>query len=347
MRDRLTDKETARILRITPTKLYKVVRFFDKHDDDEWDLNEGEHFEYKTKSGDKEERDREFYEEGVQAIAEFLDKDTPGLVKRVMEALTHRRRRIKQTLVSRRITQELIESGSLVLVQGELGFVTKRTSISILQTNGKGINNSVNRLREGGGLEGQESLEINKHFAIHDDGEKIWSQKGIASIAVDMSENAALNKTRKAWVSAVGEVVEDCFKTEIKRLSGAPASIDKAIAKAKSACRKTCQVTGKRKEQGRELSLDGHHLFGRVNRPDLADLHENILVIESSIHTHFHSWKGGNGACEPKDFLDFLTNVRSELIEPTNASASKRYSDLVARITKLQKNYENFHLRYK
>ena len=39
-----------------------------------------------------------------------------------------------------------------------------------------------------------------------------------------------------------------------------------------------------------------------------ADLIDNILVVEGSIHSEFHSWNKGREECCPKDFLDFLSN---------------------------------------
>jgi hypothetical protein len=342
-RDLLTDRETARILGKKINSLYKTVDFFDSDDKDEWDLVEGEHFEFTTRSGDY--RERRFYEEGVEALAEYLDRNTPGIIKLVGEALTHRRRKRKQMLVSRRITQELIESGSLVEVRGELGFVGRKTCINVLQTNGRGINNSIDRLSQSGMLDGEEGLEIEKHFLLSEEGEKIWSQKGLASMAVDMSHNSSINKARKAWVGAVGEVVEDCFKIEIKRLAAAPLRIDQAIAKAKRAVRDTCQVTGKKKARGKDLSLDGHHLFDKSNRSDLADFSDNILVVESSIHSDFHSWKGSSG-CEPKDFLNYSSEIRGDLFDSSNSRSMERFNRLTVKLTQLQKNYENNHLRY-
>ena len=342
-RDLLTDRETARILGKKINSLYKTVDFFDSDDKDEWDLVEGEHFEFTTRSGDY--RERRFYEEGVEALAEYFDRNTPGIIKLVGEALTHRRRKRKQMLVSRRITQELIESGSLVEVRGELGFVGLKTCINVLQTNGRGINNSIDRLSQSGMLDGEEGLEIEKHFLLSEEGEKIWSQKGLASMAIDMSHNSSINKARKAWVGAVGEVVEDCFKIEIKRLAAAPLRIDQAIAKAKRAVRDTCQVTGKKKARGKDLSLDGHHLFDKCNRSDLADFSDNILVVESSIHSDFHSWKGGSG-CEPKDFLNYSSEIRGDLFDASNSRSMERFNRLTVKLTQLQKNYENNHLRY-
>ena len=345
MRDLLIDKETAKILGKRIDRLYRDVDFFDKYDDDEWELNEGEHFEFVAKTGVIKER--RFYEEGVEALARYYEKDQSGILSIVIEALTHRRRRRKKMLVSRRITQELIESKGLVETRGELAFVNKSTTIKILQTNGLGLKNSVARITNSDSLDGQEGLELEKHFLISEEDETIWSQKGLASIAVDMTRNSSLRKSRKAWVEAVGEVVEDCFKAEIKRLSSAPKRIDEAIARAKRAANNTCQVTGAKKRRGKNFQLHGHHLFDKVNRPDLADLIDNILVVEGSIHSEFHSWNKGREECSPKDFLNFLSDVRGDLFDSDNARTAQRHSKLVARLIALQNNYEGNHLRYR
>ena len=94
MRDLLTDKETAKILGKRIDRLYKDVDYFDKYDDDEWELNEGEHFEFVAKKGVIKER--RFYEEGVEALARYYEKDQTGILSIVLEALTHRRRRRKK-----------------------------------------------------------------------------------------------------------------------------------------------------------------------------------------------------------------------------------------------------------
>ena len=80
MRDLLTDKETAKILGKRIDRLYKDVDFFDKYDDDEWELNEGEHFEFVARTGVIKER--RFYEEGVEALARYYEKDQSGIFGR-------------------------------------------------------------------------------------------------------------------------------------------------------------------------------------------------------------------------------------------------------------------------
>ena len=343
MRDLLTDRETAKLLRIKINSLYKTVDFFDEFDDDEWDLIEGEHFEYAQRHGELKER--RFTEEGVEALAKYLEGDQEGLFSKVLESLTKRKRKRKQLLVSRRITQELIDGDGLVDAIGNLLFVDRKTSINILQTNGLGINNSIKRLAKADSLDGQESLEIDEHFMVTEDGSHAWSQKGIASIALDMRQYSKITKARRAWVAAVGEVIEDCFKKEVKRLESAPTRITNAISKAKRATNNTCQVTGSSKARGRILELDGHHLFDKSTRPDLADLHENILVMQSSIHDDFHSWKRGS-KCVPIDFLDYLNEARLDLIDPVNSRAEARYEKLLRKLHRLQVNYEGNKLRY-
>ena len=343
MRDLLTDRETAKLLKIKINTLYKTVDFFDKYDDDEWDLIEGEHFEYVQRRGELQER--RFTEEGVEALAKYLEGENEGFLSKVLESLTHRKRKRKQLLVSRRITQELIEGEGLVDAIGHLLLVDRKTSINILQTNGLGINNAIHRLARADSLDGQEGLEIDQHFIVAEDGTHAWSQKGIASIALDMNQHSKITKARRAWVSAVGEVIEDCFKKEVKRLESGPTRITNAISKAKRAANNTCQVTGSSKARGKILELDGHHLFDKSTRPDLADLHENILVVQSNIHDDFHSWKRG-GKCIPSDFLDYLNEARLDLIDPVNSRAEARYEKLLRKLHKLQINYEGNKLRY-
>ena len=346
IRDFLSDKEAAKILHKNRIQLYKTIKFFDAHDDDEWELKEGEHFEY-VKGGDPKLSRRRFTEEGIEVLAKYYEeKGQISLLEAVLDALLQRKRKRKRMLVSRRITQEFIENSIVPEVRGELAFVQRKTTVNILQTNWLGLKNCEKRLFEAGSLEGQEALEIEKHFLLSETDEMLWSQKGIASIAMDMKRNSKIKKYRKAWVEAVGDVVEDCFTAEIKRINAAPLRISKVIKNAKKAAGNTCQVSGQKLNINANIQLDGHHLFDKLNRPDLADLHENILVVEKNIHSEFHSWNKGE-TCEPKDFLNFLLKVRFDLIDPDNPPAAKRYKKLVARLTKIQQNYEGNHLKYK
>ncbi|MFN9643670.1 MAG: hypothetical protein ACK6BG_00775 [Cyanobacteriota bacterium] len=347
MRDYLTAPETAKLLGKRIDHLYKIIAALDADPDDEWELSEGEHFEYISTSVDAfGRRPRRFTEEGVEALARYLEAtESRGLLQKILDRLTNWKTKRKQLLVSRRITQEFLTTGQDLVFKGSRAFVPKKTTIAILQTNHKGFNNAWARLRGAGQLEGREAIELDIHFTLADDNALLFSEMGIARIADDMKRNSTIKASRKAWMDAVTEVVEQCFQSEVKHLQSAPRRIEDAVRKAKRAARGRCDVTGKAKQAHSSLELDGHHLFDRRSRPDLADATDNILVLQPDLHSEFHSWKAGPKCC-PQDFIDFITTVRGDLFEPTNRRQMARLQRLIHRLTLLQANYENNHLRY-
>ena len=347
MRDFLTDQETAKLLGKRIDQLYTIVEAFDAIPDDQWDLKEGEHFEYVSVSVDAfGRRKRRFTEEGVTALANYLQAtETPGLLRTILDKLTNWKTRRKQLLVSRRITQEFLTVGDSLIFRGNRAFVPKSTTVAILQTNHKGLNNAWGRLRTAGQLEGSEAVQLDHHFTIDEQKNLFFSEMGIARIAMDMRHNSTINQSRKAWMEAVGDVVERCFQAEVKHLLSAPKRIEDAVKKAKRAAKGRCEVTGKAQKAHSSQELDGHHLFDRRGRPDLADATTNILVLQPELHGEFHSWHGSASCC-PQHFLDFLTTVRGDLFDPVNSRAMARHQRLVQRLTLLQANYENNHLRY-
>ena len=69
-------QETARILGISAKKLSSICQFFDADADDEWELIEGEFFEYEPGQA----RSRRFYEESVMAMAKYLEEKEGGSI---------------------------------------------------------------------------------------------------------------------------------------------------------------------------------------------------------------------------------------------------------------------------
>lgn len=338
MRDLLTDNETAKILGKTPTKLYKIVDKFDAIPDDEWDLEEGLHFEYVGPAipGWGGKRRRDFTEEGVEAIARYIEATEKngvfGWMLDMRDRLLQAKKKRKQLLVSRRITQEFVEAGPTVEIRGALAFVTRKSTVSILQTNFKGFNNSWQRVRLADGqAEGEQSLEVGKDFLENEARQLLLSQRAIARVARDMRHNSRISKTRRAWIEAVEEVVESCFQAEIRALTD---GAERAVKRAKSAAGNRCEVTGKGSSRQNRLELAGHHLFDRISRPDLADLSDNVIAIETELHRAFHSWKPG--PCSPNDFLQYLGTRGADLFDPVNSRAMARLQKLTRRLNHLQ-----------
>ena len=100
--DLLSHQEVAKILNKTTTKLTNTINYFDAHDDDEWELIEGEHFEFLIKSGPINLRPRRFTEEAVAILARYYEvKGEIDFVNRVLDALLSSRLKRKKMLDSR------------------------------------------------------------------------------------------------------------------------------------------------------------------------------------------------------------------------------------------------------
>ena len=344
MRDLLTDTEAARILGKRRPQLYRIVDKFDQDPDDEWELEEGVHFEFAGPAvpGTDGKRPRRFTEEGIEALARYIEAhERSGLLQAVKERLFQVTKKRKQLLVSRRITQEFVEAGGTVEIRGQLAFVTRKSTVAILQTNYKGLGNSWERLRMAGTAEGEQALEIGKDFLESEERQLLFSQRGVAAVARDMRANSKITKARQAWIEAVGEVVESCFQAEIRYLTD---GAERALKRAKSAAGHRCEVTGKKSSRQTRIDLAGHHLFDRSSRPDLIDLTDNILVIVPDLHRDFHNWKPG--ACCPNDFLKFINSARSDLFDPVNSRSMTRLHNLTRRLNRLQNEREGDKLRY-
>lgn len=332
----MSDDETAQIIGITKSKLYRICTIFDHRDEDQWDLIESEHFEWVSKSIGT----RRFYEQGAMAIAGYMEEiATASLVTKwidaVIEGLTKRRKRTRQMLVRRRVIQEF-QNLDGVIVKGDLVFIDRPRVIRILDTNGKGLNSAAKREQNNFSLKGREQMELGVHF---DKVENIeyWSQRGLARIAQNMTENLA-KKSRQVWTEAVTEVIEDAIEQQKKYLESSDARVRRAMDQAKAAANHRCQVTLVKRTPALVFDLHVHHLFDRATRPDLAAFPDNLLVMHEDFHSGFHSWHGSS-SCEPKHFIEYLTTVESWRFEKKKTAENVHH--LINRLEKLQQDVEN------
>jgi AraC-like DNA-binding protein len=335
------------MLGITSAKLARICKEFDADPNDEWELIEGEFCEFEPGQAGR----RRFYEEGVMAIAKYLEETEGGsFLARLKEFFTHHRARVTRALVQRRIIQ-VTQDRSAVQIRGEYLFLQQQSVVRVLGTNGKGMVGTVRRIeQEDASLDGAEGLERGKHFEDFEDlGGRYWSQVGIVRLAKTMGERGRISKARKAWVNAVADVAEDCFEVQRKELESHEAKVKRAKDRVRQRVGR-CEVSQQRPRVSdrNPLELEVHHLFDASTRPDLAALEDNLLVITSTLHRNFHKWLG-NRPCEPKDFVDYL--LRNELehfdgTERVRAQGEKRRQKLIHRIELLQAKYEGNRLLY-
>lgn len=335
----MSAEETAKILGVTLNRLYKVCADFDKRNDDQWDLVEGIDFEWLNKQA----KTRRFYEEGAMAIAKYIQEtDTSGifgfLIDNVIERLTNRRRRIREMLVRRRVIAE-VPSLEGIILRGDLVFIDRPRAIRILQTNGKGLNAAAKREQDNNSLDGREQFVPGEHYDEIDNAQ-YWSQRGLVRIATNMSENL-VKKSRKAWVSAVAEVYEDAIEQQRKYLESLDTKVQKAMTQAKTLAKGKCQVTLEKLKPHEPFDLHVHHLFDRATRPDIAALHENLLVMHEDLHNGFHRWH--KGKCEPKHFVEYLTTVEAWRFE--TPQKLRYFHHITNRLEKLQKMFEGHYVK--
>lgn len=333
----LSAEETAQILGIKLKKLYKVCDAFDARSDDDWDLIEGEHFEWLSKTI----RTRRFYEEGATAIAKYLQEEArskpiTGLIDKVVEGFTNRRKHTRQMLVRRRVISEL-DRLDKAIVRGDLVFLDRPKTIRLLATNGKGLNAARRREQDNVSLSGREPMEPGVHFDIIDNVE-YWSQRGLVRIAQNMSENLA-QKSRKAWTEAVFEVCESAIEQQRKYLESFDARVQHAMKEAKDRAKGKCQVSLQKVTPAQPFDLHAHHLFDKSTYPDWAAQQDNLLVMHEDLHDGFHKWHG-SGSCEPKDFVEYLTTVESWRF--SKDSQIQHLHKLINRLEKVQKTYKDY-----
>lgn len=330
----LTDDETAIALKISKSKLYKICQKFDANSEDEWELNEGEHFVWVVRG-----QIRHFYEQGAVAIAKYLEvTEGNGILQRLFEFFTHRHQRIRRALVLRKIAQE-VQLGSTIVRSNTL-FFHRKSTISILETNGKGINYSIQRVQQGSSnYEGAEIMAKGRDFE-EVDSEEYFSKYGIVKLAKDM-QNFNKNKSRQAWLEAVAETIEIGVDTQYKLLMSYDQEIVKKISAAKRAAQNRCQVTGEKWGEGSQFNLHDHHLFCKSSRRDLATNLDNILVIKEEIHNSYHRWhtiQYPGQPCTPSSFIEYLQACHADMVD--RPRGRQRYFDLIGRLEKLQRSFD-------
>lgn len=346
-RDSFSDEHAAKMLGIRKSKLYRICELFDKNLDDPWEMTEGDFFEYEPGQAGK----RRFYEEGVMAIAKYLQETEGGsFLARLKEWLTHHHERVTRALVQRRIIQ-VTQDRSAVVIRGDLVFLEQPSVMRVLGTNPKGMVGTIRRIQEeSAGLEGAEGLEIDVHFANFDGSKnRHWSQRGIVRLAKTMHEKGKITKARRVWVKAVADVADDCFEVQRKMLESHEARVKTVKDRVRKKFRQ-CAVTQQiaKPTDSNPIELEVHHLFDASSRPDLAAFEDNLLVISSALHRNFHKWMGSR-PCEPKDFVDYLLHNELSHFEGrigSNTRQERRQQKLIQRLELLQARFEGNHLLY-
>jgi len=297
----IREAELIQWLSISHKRLDEIVSFFDADPNDDWDLVEGDDYQFVN----KEKKLRNFSPKGAFKIASYIEKNEKrGIFYKFKEFFTKHDQKIRRSLARKSIFAELTDSGEIKVCQG-LAMIHKQSLRRILETNGSKLNKTVNHLQQ----RTDKPLELGVDF-YEDEKREFWfSESGIVMISKSMSETLT-NKSRQEMCKMIAMEFPLAFKEIQEHLDDdtkQKIEIEKAKKRAKTRDKNTCQVTGQKPDKDVKFNLAVHHLYSVQKYPHLATLDLNLVTIKEEIHQEFHGNLGGfHQPCTIEDFIEFL-----------------------------------------
>jgi hypothetical protein len=297
----IREAELIQWLSISHKRLDEIVSFFDADPNDDWDLVEGDDYQFVN----KEKKLRNFSPKGAFKIASYIEKNEKrGIFYKFKEFFTKHDQKIRRSLARKLIFAELIDSGEIQVYQG-VAMIHKQSLRRILETNGAKLNKTVNHLQQ----RTDKPLELGVDF-YEDEKREFWfSESGIVMISKSMSETLT-NKSRQEMCKMIAMEFPLAFKEIQEHLDDdtkQKIEIEKAKKRAKTRDKNTCQVTGQKPDKDVKFNLAVHHLYSVQKYPHLATLDLNLVTIKEEIHQEFHGNLGGfHQPCTIEDFIEFL-----------------------------------------
>jgi ribosomal protein S14 len=297
----IREAELIQWLSISHKRLDEIVSFFDADPNDDWDLVEGDDYQFVN----KEKKLRNFSPKGAFKIASYIEKNEKrGIFYKFKEFFTKHDQKIRRSLARKLIFAELIDSGEIQVYQG-VAMIHKQSLRRILETNGAKLNKTVNHLQQ----RTDKPLELGVDF-YEDEKREFWfSESGIVMISKSMSETLT-NKSRQEMCKTIAMEFPLAFKEIQENLDDdtkQKIEIEKAKKRAKTRDKNTCQVTGQKPDRNNKFNLAVHHLYSAQKYPHLATLDLNLVTIKEEIHQEFHGNLGGfHQPCTIEDFIEFL-----------------------------------------
>jgi hypothetical protein len=297
----IREAELIQWLSISHKRLDEIVSFFDADPNDDWDLVEGDDYQFVN----KEKKLRNFSPKGAFKIASYIEKNEKrGIFYKFKEFFTKHDQKIRRSLARKSIFAELTDSGEIQVYQG-VAMIHKQSLRRILETNGSKLNKTVNHLQQ----RTDKPLELGVDF-YEDEKREFWfSESGIVMISKSMSETLT-NKSRQEMCKMIAMEFPLAFKEIQEHLdddSKQKIEIEKAKKRAKTRDKNTCQVTGQKPDKDVKFNLAVHHLYSVQKYPHLATFDLNLVTIKEEIHQEFHGNLGGfHQPCTIEDFIEFL-----------------------------------------
>lgn len=318
----ITAKELATALDIKEERLIEICDFFDSDPNDDWELIEGQHFQWGPY------KSRIFSPEGAIELCKYLEENEERpFRKRFKRWFFRRDRRLKGLMVSKRVFAEAEKPGELIFKDGR-AFLSPRSCRKII---GLGTRQDIldrtlkEILRPEENPEDieRESLELGSDFESKrdllkgdykgKDAEHYYYTGTALSVFGKKLSTRFSQKHRRYWASVVSEYVPSAIKQIEKNEAEKDKKIQKAMKSVKTKANGRCQITNQLQSVG-QFNLEVHHIFDRRNYPKLAAEEYNLIAISSVIHKHFHQWNGGSSkSCTIEDLEKYIETFSASL----------------------------------
>jgi hypothetical protein len=294
----ITSKKLIETLKIDDVQLIAIEKFFDAHDDDQWEVLEGKDYKVVAGSGL-----REYTCSGAFAIAEYLEftkQSSGGWFKKMVRRLILA---IKGDVRKAFVQQQILSNSSSLVSNNGSYLLSRGDAIAIFSTNAA----YLKKMREAARVAGDPTTLIQgkDYVELPDKGDYI-ALSGMEKLARTFAANI-VRCNRKDWCVDVEKVVTPCINDILKQIEKRDKAIANAIKQAKSREKKTCQVTSVHSNKINKIQMAGHHLYSRAEYPHLVDSVDNIICITCEVHDHFHEFMGGHHKpCTLDDFERFV-----------------------------------------
>ena len=312
----ISAEDLADILRVKPKDIYQYCKFFDQDPNDEWVLNEEEHFFYINKKLGA----RKFTKAGALELAKYVEEtvDINNPWRKIVKTFFDRRHKkyVRSCVMERVADVGGVKKG--MSIQNGRAFVnTQKTRYILRLANRQDLLNSALEYEQRGEEHGRPPMKTGHHFIDEPDETGLsYSAEGIKRLSMAL-QNICKSRSTKSWNSAVSESILQTLKEVSKPLIADSKKLAQITKLAKNKSKQYCEVTKRKKSNTNlDFSLTAHHLYDKSTYDFLQYEINNVIAIDSKLHIAFHSWMGGfNKSCTAEDFLQWLKIQSDEIFD--------------------------------
>jgi hypothetical protein len=299
----LDERELAKVLGKTIQELDEIVAFFDADQDDDWELIENIDFRYANARMKK----RVYSAQGAHAIARYVDQhpehDKRNLFKKIKDWVLDAKGKVRKSLVRQHIITNLdIHNKNIIRVKNGSPYIFRKSCVLLLKTSFAKWNSVLKDIQKTAtpfipGEHLEEDIDLQDTFFRSD---------ALSRVGLQLSKELK-NKQRRLWCEDFNLECQSVIKQLMSEEEARLKRIQTAKEKAKKRDKKRCQVTGVHRDKYNNVTVEAHHLYCASIFPHLADLEDNLITLDSTIHQDFHAFMGGTQVpCTVDDFLLFL-----------------------------------------